>query len=472
MTSPMWPPRSRIALLVCACLVLLACAHPTTGPAVDEQVAPEPAVRVDPLPRPPVARAPEAEIPDTVEVQPACTWTDPAPVALDPATRSGLDDALARLVAAVPGSAVSVSVSLDGHGEILTHEPDRPLLPASTQKVFTAYGALHLLDSSARLATTVRSPALDPDRVIRGDLALVGGGDPSLLVRGTNSLDSLAAQVAGAGVVRVEGDLVVDTSRHESALTPPGRQHWQMPAYTGPLSVLMVDDNRHRTDPGFLADPNLANAQSFRDLLAARGVVVSGAVRPGVTIAPVELARVESAPISDLVGDMLARSDNEIAEQLVREIGHAESPDGPGAGGASTVAGNDRIRSLLADACLDLPEGWGDGSGLSRANFRSGRDLRRFMDLLDDDVIGAEVEARLPIAASTGTLRGRFAGTAAAGTLRAKTGTIIGGRALSGTIDTAGGRRATFGIVVNGPDADRAVGPMDRLLAVVATIDG
>ena len=56
----------------------------------------------------------------------------------------------------------------------------------------------------------------------------------------------------------------------------------------------------------------------------------------------------------------------------------------------------------------------------------------------------------LPRAGRTGTLAGRFRGTAAEDNVRAKTGTIIGGAALTGTGTTAAGRAFVFCVIVNG----------------------
>jgi serine-type D-Ala-D-Ala carboxypeptidase/endopeptidase (penicillin-binding protein 4) len=52
--------------------------------------------------------------------------------------------------------------------------------------------------------------------------------------------------------------------------------------------------------------------------------------------------------------------------------------------------------------------------------------------------------------------------------VRAKTGTIIGGTALSGYGTTAGGRSFVFSVVINGPGAEASAGAIDVLVAAVA----
>ncbi len=53
-------------------------------------------------------------------------------------------------------NAASVSVWIDGLGEVLTRDPDVALAPASNQKLLTAMGALAVLGPDARLATEVK----------------------------------------------------------------------------------------------------------------------------------------------------------------------------------------------------------------------------------------------------------------------------------------------------------------------------
>ncbi len=55
----------------------------------------------------------------------------------------------------------------------------------------------------------------------------------------------------------------------------------------------------------------------------------------------------------------------------------------------------------------------------------------------------------LPIAGVDGSLASRMKGTAAAGNVRAKTGTMSNIRSLAGYVTTRGGERLAFVIVVN-----------------------
>jgi serine-type D-Ala-D-Ala carboxypeptidase/endopeptidase (penicillin-binding protein 4) len=352
--------------------------------------------------------------------------------------------------------AVGASVWIDGYGEVLAHDADQLLAPASNQKLFTAMGALSVLGGDTRFTTELRITA-------SGDLVIVPGGDPTITTAGAHSVAALAAQLRAHGVGHIPGSVLVDESRHDAARRAIGWQDWQIPTYTGPLSAFMVDDNRWRRDAAFLADPALANADRLRGALVLEDVAVAGGVGYGSAdpAAPV-VGALESPPVGQLVRDMLLRSDNQIADMLLKEIGFAAS------GRGSLVDGGVATRAALAPLCVALAGATDDGSGLSRANARSAREWR----VLLQAALGAPwwplLHDSLPVAGRSGTLASRLRGTPAEGNVRAKTGTIIGGAALSGYGTTASGRAFVFSVVVNGPGAEESAAAIDGLIASIA----
>ena len=412
------------------------------GAVRDRVAVPPRAAPIDP-PADPVA---PPCIPDPTLAQPASA---PSP-ALAAAFASFLDHP------SVAPHRAGVSVWIDGLGEVLAHKPDLALAPASNEKIFTAMGALAVLGADARLTTEIRLTG-------HGDLVVVGGGDATLTAGGPHSVAALADQVRAHGVGLVPGALIVDETRHDGERRASGWQDWQIPTYTGPLSALMVDRNRWRADPAFLADPALANADLLRRALAARGIGVSGPTN--YTAAPVPgtlVASLASAPVGVLVRDMLQRSHNQIADLLLKEVGHAATGTGSMANGfgATTLA--------LTPLCVPLAGVADDGSGLSRGNARSAREWRVMLQAARAQPWWPTLADGLPLAGRSGTLAGRFHGTAAEANVRAKTGTIIGGTALSGYGTTASGRAFVFSIVVNGPGAELSAGAIDTLVAAVA----
>jgi D-alanyl-D-alanine carboxypeptidase/D-alanyl-D-alanine-endopeptidase (penicillin-binding protein 4) len=170
------------------------------------------------------------------------------------------------------------------------------------------------------------------------------------------------------------------------------------------------------------------------------------------------VAVLESASVAELTTVMLRRSDNEIAEALVRAIG-----DG------ATQAGLDRTLDAVEPWCLHLAGAAADGSGLSREDRRSAREWRRMLQVAQEQPWAPQVWEGLPVAGRSGTLASRLGGGATAGNVRAKTGSIIGGSALSGYATTNDGRAVVFSVIVNGEPsaAARAVTAIDALVTEV-----
>lgn len=458
--------------LVVAVALSAGCAGPPDA-AAGPTPAPEPssttAAGVDPhadeAPPPADDVPPPDEAPEPQDLATTCRPWDDGAVAPEAAP---LTDALAAHLGdpRLAGNQVSVSVWVDGLGEVLAYGGDERLLVASNQKILTAMGALDSMDIAATLRTeVVVDPGSGPSAgVVEGDLVLVAGGDPTLSSTGPHSLASLAEAVRAAGITEVQGGLVVDESRYGPARSAPGWQDWHIPAYAGPLSALVVDDNRGRADPAFLADPALGHAEAFRDLLAQAGVTVAGPVTAGsAPVGATGVAGLDSPPLGDLLLRMLLSSDNEVAEALTREAGVALTGTG------STPAGTAALESRLRAGCAPLMAGgWGDGSGLSRDDRRSARELRRVLQHARTEPWWSDLEARLPVAGRSGTLRSRLVGTAAEGRVAAKTGTIIGGTSLSGVVTTASGHQAVFSLLVNGDGAGPAMRALDGLVATLA----
>jgi D-alanyl-D-alanine carboxypeptidase/D-alanyl-D-alanine-endopeptidase (penicillin-binding protein 4) len=179
--------------------------------------------------------------------------------------------------------------------------------------------------------------------------------------------------------------------------------------------------------------------------LRARGITVAG--EPGTGAAPEGAADVASLPsptVRELVAEMLTQSDAEISEVAFKEVGHAEGDGGSFEGGAAATT------RLLTEAGVDMT---GvrivDGSGLSIENQLT---CSTIMDVLTREETGPVLREGLAIAGETGTLAEPWAGTPAAGRLRAKTGTLRNVTALAGEVETDAGGTVSFAYVANVPD--------------------
>ena len=167
--------------------------------------------------------------------------------------------------------------------------------------------------------------------------------------------------------------------------------------------------------------------------------------------------KIRSRSIRDWIITTNLRSNNSYADILLRYLG-----------------GYPSVQKTLNALGID-PKGYRmrDGSGLSRNNLATPRTLVRTLRAMHT-AKGKEIFlASLPIAGETGTLKNRLRYTTAQGTVRAKTGTLRGVRALSGYIDTAYGTLA-FSAIANQPsnrsDAN-LVKALDEIVLRLSTID-
>lgn len=88
-------------------------------------------------------------------------------------------------------------------GEILeSHSADTGLPPASVVKAITTLYALNILGGGYRFSTQVIGTGPVVNGVLKGDLMLVGGGDPYL---DSDGLAAMAAQLKARGIKRING---------------------------------------------------------------------------------------------------------------------------------------------------------------------------------------------------------------------------------------------------------------------------
>ena len=341
-------------------------------------------------------------------------------------------------------SSMSVAADIDGVGRF-DIDGHRALPPASTQKLYTAASALLELGPEKRLTTEVRrtgtfSPLAN---ALDGDLVLAGGGDPALSYE---QLQGLARKVAEAGITTVTGALHVDDTRHDRARRAGAWKHHWVPAESAPLSALILDRNRWRSDPAYLEDPVTPIAGRFREALAAVGVAVHGPDRLGPPDGAVtaSVATHQSTTVFELVRHMVKTSDNFFAEVILKELGATVGTGGYTDGGLQAVWS---VASRFGLGPLQS----GDGSGLSMHNLATAQHEMEWLRHVDQVTpIGDELRASLPVACVDGTLVRRFCRPGAAGRIWAKTGTLPGTVSLSGYAITASNRRVTFAMLLHG----------------------
>jgi D-alanyl-D-alanine carboxypeptidase/D-alanyl-D-alanine-endopeptidase (penicillin-binding protein 4) len=199
----------------------------------------------------------------------------------------------------------------------------------------------------------------------------------------------------------------------------------------------------------------------FRELWRELGGTFTGTVRDG-TAGPEArfVAAVASPALSAVVRDMNKFSNNVMARQLYLTLG-AEGFGEPGTEGKSERV----IREWLAGKGLAAPElVLENGSGLSRSERISARNLGRLLLNSFKSPVMPEFLASLPLTAVDGTMRKRLGDAGVAGQAHIKTGSLTGVRAIAGYVLDARGRRLVVVSIVNHANAVNAEAAQDALL--------
>jgi D-alanyl-D-alanine carboxypeptidase/D-alanyl-D-alanine-endopeptidase (penicillin-binding protein 4) len=369
----------------------------------------------------------------------------------------------------------------DATGSVLyQHQPDTPLMPASTQKLLVAAAALSTLGPNFQFVTQVVAP-VPPVAGQVANLWLVGAGDPLLatpeaIAMQTNRprvagypwtpLAGLADRLAAAGIRQVPGGIRGDDSHLDRLrFLPVWPAADRSTPQIGLISALSVNEGVQATTPKvtLAQDPPAFAASELGRLLTQRHVVVGP---PGADqVAPataVVVATVASAPLSQMVESMIRASDNWIAELLVRQLDRAAGGTGTTAGGLAVV--------MRQAAALGLPMAgvqMDDGSGLSHTNRATCRELLAALDLGDKTGL-TPIMTGLATAGQTGTLAARFVHTPTAGKLRAKTGSIQNAGGMVGVLSV--GPVLRFAYLTNQPAPDSGLyAQEDQAIAILST---
>jgi D-alanyl-D-alanine carboxypeptidase/D-alanyl-D-alanine-endopeptidase (penicillin-binding protein 4) len=367
------------------------------------------------------------------------------------------------------GSHVGFAAVDPADGKVVASTGSGAYVPASTTKLLTGVAALTELDPQERFIT----------RVMRTDdrIVLVGGGDPYLATR-------LPRQKEYA----VEADLVTLAKRTVAALRRLGmtsvRLDYETSLFTGPtaspaweasyvgqkivtpVSALWADKgvaSGTRTD-----NAPRAAADAFAKLLERRGITVTGS--PIETKAPSTadpLASIRSATVAQIVEAMIAQSDNEAAEVLLRQAAIAAGQPATFDGGVETV------RSVLSRLDVDVSDlELTDGSGLSRRNRIAPRTLAEVVAIAARTAHTDSLVSDLAVGGFTGTLARRFDKVdSGRGVVRGKSGTLTGVHSLAGYVTDQSGTPIAFAVMT---DRTKSINPflteaaLDRVAAALA----
>jgi D-alanyl-D-alanine carboxypeptidase/D-alanyl-D-alanine-endopeptidase (penicillin-binding protein 4) len=268
---------------------------------------------------------------------------------------------------------------------------------------------------------------------------VVGEGTATLEL--TETLDGVVALlVPPTQEVRVRVERVVDVRPGLELLPLPGGEvlaRWKGPVGLAPWreAVAVPDPARHAAEQ--------LTAALRRAGVEVGGMPRSAGVLEGGPVAEVLYVRAESPTLRELCAASNQDSLNLHAEVLLRQLGRLA--------GAGPVAqeGLRLVGEVLREVGVDPARvRVVDGSGLSRLNLLSARALVAVLrGGLARDPGFADL---LAVAGRSGTMRGRLVGTPAEGRVWAKTGGLTGHRTMAGVVETRGGRRLTFAVMVSG----------------------
>ncbi|QNA83209.1 D-alanyl-D-alanine carboxypeptidase/D-alanyl-D-alanine-endopeptidase [Sphingomonas sp. So64.6b] len=449
------------------------------------------------------------------------------------------------LAEAAPGTRFGLVVTTEDGREIVAINPDQRFIPASNTKIFTTAAAFATL-SGLDQPDTDGGTAVRLDRAGKTvpDIVLEGRGDARLSNATDCAADCLATLAdAVAAKARVVHDVIGDDSIYPDQRWGPGMSWNNIPTRSGTAtSALTLDDNelplqvtpgavgaaprldlppyytvdnravtvaKGKTDLQFDRAPNgtllrlsgtiLADAKpellrlgiddpahytawTFKRLLEARGVRVTGAVmarhRPlGPTDDPairqgapapqppreLPLAQLTPLPLIQDLTLINKVSQNLHAELMLRRVGHR-------AGSGSIADGAAEVRAMLERAGVPRTAyDFSDGSGMSSYNRVAPRGVTILLRWIASQPWGVAFRETLPIGGVDGTLSKRFNGTMLERKLFAKTGTLNASSALSGYMTGKSGRTLIFSAYANDmPDGTSATKLVDRALELIA----
>ncbi len=151
---------------------------------------------------------------------------------------------------ALASAQIGVAIyDITADSSIYCHDCEKLFTPASNMKLFTSAAALELLGPSYRFKTRfLNTGKIDKKGRIKGDLIIIGGGDPLISGRFRDSitevLENWADSLIQRGINEIKGDIIIDNSFFTGSEFGGGwslddLSYW----YACPISALSFNDN-------------------------------------------------------------------------------------------------------------------------------------------------------------------------------------------------------------------------------------
>jgi len=319
-------------------------------------------------------------------------------------------------------SSVAVVVRDLSTGEdVVSQNPYKAMLPASTMKCLTAAAAIEAGLDTVRFETRVYVRGKIDDGVLMGDLVVVGGGDPTVessqFPANAGFIKEIVTAVRNLGIKGIEGEILVDAS---SFPDNGPCERWELSdvryEYGAGLYALNFRDNR--VGDKAMESPSEAFGEALENSLLASGIPVCWQTVDSSGEPLTEILLHRSPLGADILDNLMKRSDNLFAEGMLRLLA-------PGQPRSAAIA---RERRLLSSRGLDFDiTDIYDGSGLSRNN----RVTACFMADLLEMMAGREgatsnYVSLFPLVGEEGTVKSLLKGTRLQGKLALKSGSMNG----------------------------------------------
>ena len=419
-----------------------------------------------------------------------------------------------------------VMLPLNGPGTPTVFNADVSVNPASTMKLVTTYAALEMLGPTHQWKTEFYSDGPLSNGVLQGNLYLKGGGDPKLnmeklwlLMRDlrANGVQRITGDLVldRSHFVQPQLPQFNDDGGDENKpfLVKPDALMINLKALRfvarndggkvlvsvePPIATIHIDNQVKavagkqcsgdvRYNPITQADGITVvvsgqlgegcNSQTYLSLLDhptyAAGAVraiwneLGGSIdgRDRVDALPKNarlLARAFSPDLVEIIRDINKYSNNTMAQQLFLSLGaqYRTDADGDDARAAQRV-----VRQWLAKKGITAPHLiMENGSGLSRAERVSAREMATLLQAAWKSPYAAEFISSMPLTGMDGTMRKRLKRTAMAGEAHIKTGTLNTVRAIAGYSRDSNGNTWAVVAILNDPKPWGASAILDQVL--------
>ncbi len=315
---------------------------------------------------------------------------------------------------------------------LVTHNADRPLLPASIMKTVTIAGLLQEKGPEERFHTYVYADGPIKGNAIDGDLLIMGGGDPTLgancAPESADIADEIIATLQHKGITKINGNLRVDTSLYTGPACPPSWASGDLNEAYG-TGCHALNFRRNASGSRAVKNPEAVFLSYLSSRLRGAGITVAGtskAGKEGLTDidGATELLDHVSDKYAEVMRSCMMRSDNLFAENLLRTFGLARGKEGSTEAAAAEMLEYWKEAGIPTKGVTLI-----DGSGLSRSNRVTANFINGILTALGDN---EEYASFMPLAGQEGTLQDFLKGTDLDAYVAMKTGSMKGIQCYAG----------------------------------------